>query len=310
MNKRKFVIGLLIVLTLGAGLIYFALSNVAPYAIIMPARVHVYETPEDLGLESEKLELSSEEGLKLIGYQVDSNIDSTKAAIILIHGIGSCKEHFLQLSKRLADKGIMTLVFDGRAHGESGGQYCTYGYHEKKDISKMVSYIKDNYPELPIGVWGASLGGAIAIQALEYDERINFGIIESTFAELDQITYDYMKRLLKGIGNRTASDFALKKAGEIAQFNPKEVSPIASVTNIEQPVIIAHGDADSNISYHYGEQLYEQLKSKHKEFIKVEGADHYNLSAIGGEKFYHQMMSFIESSINKSMDQNKITSNN
>ena len=137
----------------------------------------------------------------------------------------------------------------------------------KKDIAQIVDKIKARQPNLPVGIWGNSLGGAIAIQALEFDERIKFGIIESTFTELNQIVFDYKKRILKGIGLKFLSDYALKKAGEIANFKPFKVQPIESVKNIEQPIFIAHGDADENISSKYGQQLFDKLKSKDKQFI-------------------------------------------
>lgn len=152
---------------------------------------------------------------------------------------------------------------------------------------------------MKIGVWGNSLGGAIAIQALEYDERIEFGIIESTFTDLNQIVFDYKKRILKGIGVRLVSDYVLRKAGEIGKFEPEKVKPIESVKNIEQPVLIAHGDSDGNISSEYGKQLYENLKTNKKEFKLIKGAGHFNLFEKGGQEYENQIMDFIQRSISE-----------
>jgi len=70
----------------------------------------------------------------------------------LIHGIGGCKEHGLNLTKELSQKGIESIVFDGRAHGQSGGAFCTYGFNEKRDISQIIDKIKEQSPDLPIGI--------------------------------------------------------------------------------------------------------------------------------------------------------------
>lgn len=91
---------------------------------------------------------------------------------------------------------IDTFIFDSRAHGESQGKYCTYGFYEKKDISAIVDFIGPKYRNVNIGIWGNSLGAAVAIQAMEYDSRILFGIIESTFTDLSQIVFDYKKCIL------------------------------------------------------------------------------------------------------------------
>jgi len=78
--------------------------------------------------------------------------------------------------------------------------YSTYGYHEKNDISLIIDEIKKKQPNTKLGIWGNSLGGAIALQAIEKDKRLEFRIIESTFTDLNQIVYDYQKRFSYGVG--------------------------------------------------------------------------------------------------------------
>lgn len=292
--KRRIIcslITLIIIFSIGG---YIVLNNIAPYAIIMPQKINLAITPGSYNLKSEKLIIQTKDSIELHGYWIESEIEEPRGIIILIHGIGGCKEHFLPLAKDLAKQGIESIVFDGRAHGKSSGQYCTYGYKEKKDITEIVDRIKQKKPNLPIGIWGNSLGGAIAIQALEHDKRIEFGIIESTFADLSQVVYDYKKRMLKGIGLRFASNFALKRAGEIGDFNPEKVKPIESVKNIEQPIFIAHGDADENISYIYGKALFENTKSQKKEFTLIKGGGHFGLFETGGVEYIKKIQAFID----------------
>jgi len=279
---------------------YIGLHHIAPYAIIMPPRANcTHVTPYDHNLNADSITLQTKDSIDLKGYWVHSNQDSIRGVVILIHGIGGCKEAFIELSSNLADQGIESVYFDNRAHGQSGGQYSTYGFKEKKDISEIINHIKSKNPNVPIGIWGNSLGGAIAIQVMEYDKRIEFGIIESTFTDMGQIVYDYKKRFLKGIGLRFASDIALKKAGEIANFNPNEVKPIESVKNITQPIFIAHGDADKSIKFEYGKLLYENASSTQKEFYLVSNGGHYGLSRAGGEDYTTSIQKFID----KNLDQ-------
>jgi len=292
--KKKllyFFLTLLVILGIAS---YILAIHVAPYAIIQPQRINLANTPKSLGLQSETLSIQVEDSIVLKGYWVQSNTTETKGIMILIHGIGGCKEHFLGVAGNLANNGIASIIFDGRAHGESGGKYCTYGFYEKQDISKIVDYLKKKNPALSVGIWGNSLGGAIAIQALEYDKRIEFGVIESTFTELDQIVYDYQKKLCKGIGVRFITNAALQEAGKIANFNPDEVKPIVSVMNIQQPIFIAHGDADENINYTYGEQLYKNAASPQKEFILVKDAGHFDVYAKGGKDYGNKLINFIK----------------
>ncbi|NUO01267.1 MAG: alpha/beta hydrolase [Saprospiraceae bacterium] len=292
MKKLKYalLIGMALMLPAAGFLIHF----VAPYAIIKPYRSHLALTPEDLGLRSEALTLVVEDSIALKGYHIQANTDTTKAVIILVHGIGGCKEHFLEFAAALANLGYASVLFDNRAQGQSGGQYCTFGFYEKRDISAIVDTIRQGTPNLKIGIWGNSLGGAIAMQALEADERIAFGVVESTFADLGQIVFDYKKRYLKGLGIRFLSDYALNRAAAIAHFNPAAVCPLKSAENIEQPVLIAHGDADQAISAAYGKLLYQHLKSAEKELVIVPGGGHYDLGRTGGATYKNRLLGFLE----------------
>jgi len=292
---KKKLLKISIVLLFLIGIVGYILTiHVAPYAIIQPQKINLEITPQQLGLQSETITITTKDSIVLKGYYIQPKAQEAKAVMILIHGIGGCKEHFLNLAGNLATHGIASIVFDGRAHGESGGQYCTYGFYEKQDIAEIVDELKKRNPSLKIGIWGNSLGGAIAIQTLEFEKRIEFGIIESTFTDLDQIVYDYKKKMLGGFGLRFVSDAALREAGKIANFNPDKVKPIHSVKNIRQPIIIAHGDQDENIHYSYGERLFENLASTEKEFILVKGAGHFDVGAKGGESYQKKWLNFIQ----------------
>ncbi|WP_420574907.1 alpha/beta hydrolase [Kordia sp.] len=292
---KKWLLRILVIFLFIIGIVGYILTiHVAPYAIIQPQKINLAITPTQLNLKSEKLIIKTKDDIELKGYWIQPKTGNTKGVMILLHGIGGCKEHFLDLAGNLASKGIASIVFDGRAHGESGGQYCTYGFYEKHDIAAVVDVIKQRNSSVKVGIWGNSLGGAIAIQALELDKRIDFGIIESTFTELDQIVYEYKKNILGGFGLRFVSDAALHEAGNIANFNPDMVKPIQSVKNIQQPIFLAHGDHDQNINYTYGKRLYENLASAEKEFVLVKDAGHFNLGQIGGETYAKKLMNFIE----------------
>lgn len=269
----------------------------APYAVLQPPRINEKITPSDLKLEYAELSIKVEEKVNLKGYYILPKKDSIRGLIVLVHGIGGCKEHFLGLSDKLSNQGIASIIFDGRAHGQSGGEYCTFGFKEKKDISKIIDTIKKDFPKIPIGIWGNSLGGAIAIQALEFDKRIKFGIIESTFANLSEIVFDYKKRMLKGIGIKSLSNYLLKRAGEIGNFDPFKIQPIQSVENIFQPIFLAHGDSDENISAEYGKQLFERLSSTDKEFHLIKGGGHFDLFEKGGKEYENSILKFIEKNI-------------
>lgn len=289
MKKIKYTLVFLIIAFILGGIIVS--KYVLPYSIIKPYKFSENITPSDLGIKSVDVNIIVEDSIHLKGYWIKNDSVKPKAVMLLIHGVGGCKEHFLHLAKRLITLGIESVLMDSRAHGESGGQYCTYGFKEKHDIARVVDFIKTD--SISIGIWGNSMGGAIAIQALELDQRIEFGVIESTFTNLNQIVYDYQKNYTYNIGLKPFCSIALNEAGKIAGFTPDEVSPITSVRNIQQPVLIAHGEADKNIKFDYGKQLFENLSSTDKKFIPVKGAGHLDMRVVGRDKYAKTTEEFI-----------------
>ena len=293
-NVKAIFTRVTILVALFSIIVYILFTHVLPYAIIQPQRLIMDVNPKHVSAVYEKTEIKVDAIHTLRGYLFHPEQEVPKAIIILVHGIGGAKEHFFQLAGNLQQYGFSSLVMDNRAHGRSDGLYTTYGYFEKKDISKMVTYLQKKFPDIPIGIWGSSMGGAITLQSLAIDDRLSFGIVESTFTNLNQIVYDYQKRFSGGIGLRFTTDYTLNKAGKIAGFIPEDVNPLSAVKHIKQPVFIAHGDKDKRINYRYGEQLYEALVAKEKYFELVKGAGHLNLGVIGGKDYYDKVLLFID----------------
>ncbi|MEM0995205.1 MAG: alpha/beta fold hydrolase [Bacteroidota bacterium] len=281
---RLLVVGLFLSLIALLGFHFFA-----PQMILQPTKRMC--RLEDEARRYEPVAIEGANGIILQGYE--STAPSKKGTIILVHGIGGCGRSMLGLSRILGTIGYGVIAFDNRAHGSSGGHYCTYGYYEKYDIKAVVDYLLTKTPDAQIGIWGNSLGGAIAIQALELDERIAFGITESTFTDFRTIVLDYKERLF-GIRVPLLADYAILRASKIGNFNAENIRPIESVKNVEQPVLIAHGDQDRRINVTYGKTLFNNLASEEKELIIVEGGKHAGLSRVAGDSYLEKIVAFID----------------
>lgn len=233
----------------------------------------------------------TKDSLKLSGYLTYTDSISAKGTVILIHGIHGNKERYYSLSKYLNKQGYNSFALDLRGHGASGGKYTTYGAKERYDIAKCVDALAEEGLQ-NIGIWGRSLGGAIALQALELDKRLKFGVIESTFSDLHIVVHDYTIMYV-GVDSYSFSDFVLDRAAKLATFNPDIVKPVASCANITQPVYMSHGTADDRIDFKYGKQNFEALASKEKEFEAIPNANHRNVWSIGGEAHWDSIIKFI-----------------
>lgn len=193
----------------------------------------------------------------------------------------------------MADSSFNSILIDLRAHGESEGKFCTYGFSEKVDISILVDSIKSRHDLSDnIGVWGQSLGGAVALQSMATDSSIRFGIIESTFSDFNNIVHDYFKYHL-GFDIPFLTNYLIKRTRKITYFEPSDVRPYRYARKIEQPIIMAHGGLDKRISIDYGLVNFDNLSSTKKEFIGIPEAKHLNLWQMGGEEYFEKIFSFL-----------------
>lgn len=259
-----------------------------------------YKAISDDSSEFKRKELiiQSYDDIKLSALLTYSNTEETKGTIILLHGIRSNKNTFFDLTEFLANNGFNSVALDSRAHGESEGQFCTFGVNEKKDIEEVINYLAQNENLSHIVIWGQSLGGAIGLQAMGYDNRIKFGIIESTFSDFKTIVNDYF-HLHAGFSFSPFSNYLVSRAGHIGEFNSDDAKPIKYCENIQQPILMVHGNMDERISIKYAKANFSKLKSIDKEFIEIDSANHSNVWKVGGADYFERILVFLNKQQNK-----------
>lgn len=263
-----------------------------PYIPISPFRKLVKDKPSDFGLRFKPLIVRGVRAVILRGYFIEALTVKARATIIVLHGIGSAKEVYFGFARWLAEQGFNVVVYDQRAHGRSGGKYCTFGFYEKRDVSKVIDKVLRKYSKLPIGIHGTSLGGAVAIQALAIEKRLAFGIIESTFNTLENVIEEYSKDMLR-FRSRWLVRRILSRSAQIAQFRPFDIKPVESCRKIQQPILMVHGDADEKIPITFNLDNFNALKTTDKEFFIVKNARHDNVREVGGAIYQQKLLDFL-----------------
>jgi len=245
-------------------------------------------------IEGKEISFLSKDSLEISARISYSKQDSAKGTILLLHGIRSNKEHFTKLSNRLTNRGFNTVAIDLRAHGKSEGTHCTFGVKEKYDVIALIDFLqKTEKFNNNIGIWGQSLGAAVSLQTLGIEKRIKFGIIESTFSNFAEVTNDYFKFHL-GFNHKGLTNYFVKRAGGIADFNPVEAKPSEYCEKINVPILMVHGTKDKRINIKYGKQNFSNLASEKKMFHEIENAHHLNVWKMGGEKYFQKVFEFID----------------
>ena len=247
--------------------------------------------PSDLGMNYAELKIKVDKNIFLHGWFIPSN-KRAKGFIIYLHGVGSSKIVGLPFVKLMHDKNFNVLMYDSRAHGKSGGKYCTYGFYERHDVTKAIESVESILKKKinKVAVYGMSMGGAIALQAATIEKRIKVLAIEGCFTNLRTITVDYQHRLTR-LPWHYLRNIAMKRSEQIARFSHHDVSPLKAVKKIMVPVFFAHGKLDEFSKPQYSQTLFNAANTK-KEIHIIENAGHHNLRRIGGKNYADKVEKF------------------
>lgn len=249
--------------------------------------------PKDAGLPQENIIVETFDGLKLSCWLVRQK-KKARGTIIYLHGVGDCKIAGVPFARSLYDKGFNIFLYDSRQHGESEGYYCTYGFYEKRDVSAVISYLhsRKGIKIGKIGVFGTSMGGAVAIQTAAVDPRIACIISEGSYTALRVVFVDYQKRIIK-LPWHFLRNIALVQSQKMANFKARLVAPFEDIKRVHVPILIVHGKNDSFIKSDYSKLLYNAANEL-KRLLLIDGAEHNNVWEVGGATYEKFITSFFE----------------
>jgi fermentation-respiration switch protein FrsA (DUF1100 family) len=215
-----------------------------------------------------------------------------RGTIIFLHGVGDCKITGISFTQALYKKGFNIFLYDSREHGESEGYYCTYGFYEKWDVTAVITYLKSRTDVKigKIGIYGTSMGGAVAIQAAAIDLRISAVISEGSYTALRVVFVDYQKRIIK-MPWHFLRNIALVQSQKMANFKARLVAPVEDIKRVHAPVLIVHGKEDSFIKSDYSKLLYDAANEP-KHMLLIDGAGHNDVWEVGGVTYEHAVVSF------------------
>jgi len=183
-------------------------------------------------------------------------------AVILLHGLGDNRIGMTGYAELLLRHGYSVLLPDARAHGASGGELATYGLLERDDIRRWFEWlVADQHPRCIFGL-GESMGAAQLLQALEAEPGFCAVAAESSFVDFQEIAYDRVGQFFHagpGVGRTvlrpvvfTAFCYARWKYG----LNMWQVSPEDAVAQTKVPVLLIHGQIDSNIPLRHSRRIH------------------------------------------------------
>src|ERR1043166_5930179 len=253
-------------------------------------------TPSEVQLPYEEINVIAGDDVKLNSWLIKSTA-AAKGTVLYLHGVGDCKIDGIRLAKLLHEHNYNVFLYDARRHGNSDGAFCTYGYFEKYDGLKIIDYLetRTDIHLGKIGVFGTSMGAAVAIQAASLDTRISAVVAENSFATLRSIFDDYQRRLIQ-LPFHFLRNIVILRSELMARFKASDVSPLEAVSNIHIPMLFVYGTNDHLINFQYSISLYERSNGP-KELFPVEHASHNDIWQVAGKQYESTLLEFFQKSL-------------
>jgi len=240
--------------------------------ITLSRRSDFRDDPLRLGLsEAEEVELTAPDGIRLKSWLFRS--PAARSSVIALHGHGGNRHHLLPVAQLLFPD-FHVLLLDHRGHGESDGHRTTIGYEERMDVPPAIDALMERGLG-PVGIYGMSMGGAIAIQAAAEDPRVAAVLVDSPFARLRWAVEQsanlrgwprLLTPFLAFVGCLTT---ALHLRYRMEAFDPVEVVHRVA----PRPLMIVHGTEDDVVPVASAHALHERADHP-KELWLLEGLRH------------------------------------
>jgi len=243
------------------------------YISIRPPKIISPLTPSALKMGYEEISLKTADGLTLRGWYIPS-AKITGKTLVLLHGYPADKGDILPALAFLHDD-FNVLLFDFRYLGKSEGSYSTAGAKEVEDLLAAIQFLKGRGIK-EVGVWGFSMGGAVALMTIEKAPEIRAVVSESSYASLAQMALQLFR--IPGLNYPIAYLIGLWSKLFLG-IDLRDVAPADRVRNTTVPILLIHSSTDAVIPFSHAQSLQAALaKNPNAEFWFHEGFAHGQLS--------------------------------
>lgn len=221
----------------------FLVSFIGFYVAVRPAKEPSSVTPAAYGIAYQPIHFKTKDGLTIRGWFIPSRKQPAKT-IIILHGYLEDKGKMLA-STLFLHYDYDLLYFDFRYMGESEGSYTTLGGAESEDLLAALKYLQTQNINR-VGIWGFSLGGAVALMVAPEAPEIKVVVAESPYANLQQLSYQYyLVPVLRYFLGELTQFWAWLILGQDIQT----ISPADTAKKLKIPVLLLHSKDDEIVPF-------------------------------------------------------------
>jgi len=270
---------------------------------VRPPTFQTDDHPARYGLRYESVAFQTADGLTLRGWLIPASSDRGRSApepssappeacgtIIVGHGYPFDKANILRHALFLHAR-FHLLLLDFRYFGDSDGAYTTAGLLETQDVAAAVSYLEQRNDVDPerVGALGFSMSAAAFLLARH--PGITAIVADSAYATLEDLIgsqFFFLPGPLKWPPVALTKIYAKLLLG----VNVGDAAPVEAVRTLRTPLLLIHGEADSQIPVEHAHRLAANTDPTLTEVWIVPGADHGHAHALEGPRYEARVLRF------------------
>lgn len=217
--------------------------------------------------------------------------------VILIHGLGGNRYTNYPLAKYFLEKGFDVITFDQRSSNENTAKRTTYGVWEKYDVMDLMNYAEGLYPDIKIGLWGTSFGGATAIQTAAYEniqDSLEFIILDCPLGNAEYMISNEMEKMNIGI----PVDYMLWWGNVVNKqklgFTYKDADAIEKAKELKIPTLVINSEVDEVTPDFMGKEIYNNINTDNKKIWTVSDAEHACIWEDHNEEYIQTLDNFLQ----------------
>ncbi len=242
-----------------------------------------------------EVSINTPDAVRLRGWILHPTRPNGEAALLL-HGLGDNRLGMTGYAELLLTHGYTVLLPDARAHGLSGGSLATYGLLERDDIHRWTEFLAEQTGTPCVYGMGESMGAAEILQSIQAGARFCAVVAESPFATFREIAYDRMGQpfhLGPWVGRsvlRPLVEIAFLRARWKYELDMSKVSPEDALAGTKIPILLIHGQADSNIPVRHSRLIF----ASHPAAVlwEVPGAEHCGAISVAAREFEKRVLAW------------------
>jgi fermentation-respiration switch protein FrsA (DUF1100 family) len=262
-------------------------------------------SPYETGADFEEVAFASRGEHILHGWWL--NRPETNRVVVGCAGYRGSRAQLVGIGTMLWRAGFNVLLFDYRGHGSDLGTPVTLGFREMNDFFAALDYTNTRLPDARIGVFGGSMGAAIAIMGAAERSDVLAVVADSPFARhSDVISYRVHQRVhLPGQPFTRISDYFLYR---MAGYHGSDMEPIRWVAQLSpRPLLVIHGSDDTAIPVEQGIRVYEAA-GEPKELWVGNGAEHCGTYFLDRAAYCERVSAFFEHALGDAAEQHELQS--